>query len=76
MAVPIYEGETAVLPMALLPMQQAQRRPEQVRVFVGKPAVAMDGTRSQEGDVDYDPKVLRQVVIPNPITVHLGAPPM
>ena len=74
MAVPIYEGETAVLPMALLPMQQAQRRPEQVRVFVGKPAVAMDGTRSQEGDVDYDPKVLRQVVIPNPITVHLGAP--
>lgn len=71
--IPIYEGETAVLPLMLVPMEQRQTRPGQARIFVGKPAVAMREPRSQEGG-EADPRIMRQVVIPNPITVHLGAP--
>ena len=128
-SIPIYDGERAVLPMTLLPMQQSQRRPEQTKIFVGKPAVAMQEKSNQEGPAgtaqgfregraadgsqggmepgkgeaagegtaangfsgeasgengsaagqmagteDAGGRVLRQVVIPNPITVHLGAP--
>lgn len=72
--IPIYDGETAVLPLELVPMQPMQRRPEETRIFVGKPAVAMQETRAQEGETEPDERVLRQVVIPNPITVHLGVP--
>ena len=59
--------------MALIPMQEAQRSPGQAEISVGEPAVAMETPRSQQGTID-SPYVLRQVVIPNPITVHLGAP--
>lgn len=84
--IPIYEGETASLPLEFAPMQLMQRRPETTKVFVGKPAVAMSVPRQQEGvpdadallpqngESENDSRVLRQVVIPNPITVHLGAP--
>ena len=71
--IPIYEGETALLPLELVPMQQMQRRPQQTRIFVGQPAVASRTPRNQEGTTD-SARILRQVVIPNPITVHLGAP--
>lgn len=71
--IPILDGETAILPVALVPMQERQRSPEQTEIYVGKPAVAMQETRSQEGLLTT-PYVLRQVVIPNPITVHMGAP--
>ena len=47
--IPIYEGETALLPLGLVPMQSMQRRPEEKKIFVGKPAVAMQETRVQEG---------------------------
>ena len=125
--IPIYEGETAVLPMELVPMEARQRRPGETKIFIGKPAVAMQEPRTQEGsggaeagsnttagrsmpgagigtggtmpgggtgvgngstpgtgtgmgngstsEVGTDGgRILRQVVIPNPITVHLGAP--
>lgn len=71
--IPIYEGETAVLPLMLVPMEQRQTHQGQTRIFVGKPAVAMREPRSQEGG-EADPRIMRQVIIPNPITVHLGAP--
>lgn len=71
--IPIYEGETAILPLALIPMQAMQRTPSQTEITIGKPAVARHETRGQEGPVSA-PYVLRQVVIPNPITVHLGRP--
>ena len=35
--------------------------------------MAMREPRSQEGG-EADPRIMRQVIIPNPITVHLGAP--
>lgn len=71
--IPILDGETAILPIALVPMQERQTSPEQTNIYVGKPAVAMQGARKQEGPMAA-PYVLRQVVIPNPITVHMGAP--
>ncbi len=73
--IPVYDGETAVLPLILVPMQEQQGREVQTQIPVGAPAVTMTGERRQEGpekgDMSY---VLRQVVIPNPITVHLGTP--
>ncbi len=71
--IPIYEGETAILPLALLPMEDMQRTPSVTEIYIGKPAVAMAAPRSQEGP-SGSTYVLRQVVIPNPITVHLGSP--
>ncbi|MCI9221433.1 MAG: LysM peptidoglycan-binding domain-containing protein [Lachnospiraceae bacterium] len=77
--IPIYDQETAVLPLAMIPMQERQRRPAETRIFVGKPAVVMQERRSQEGPADAEEdargdRILRQVAIPNPITVHLGPP--
>lgn len=72
--IPIFDGELATLPLALVPMQGRQRT--QTEIPVGAPAVSMEGERNQEGSVGGDavPYVLRQVAIPNPITVHLGTP--
>lgn len=71
--IPIFDGETAMLPLALIPMQELQRSPAQAEINIGGPAISMPVRRNQEGSVT-SPYVLRQVVIPNPITVHLGAP--
>lgn len=71
--IPIYENENAILPLALVPMQNQQRTPSQTEITVGKPAVARQETHGQEGPAAV-PYVLRQVVIPDPITVHLGSP--
>lgn len=46
--IPIYEGETALLPAELVPMEERQRRPMQRKLFVGRPAVAMQEPRMQE----------------------------
>lgn len=73
--IPIFDGELATLPLALVPIQGRQSR-MQTEISVGAPAVSMEGERNQEGSVggDAEPYVLRQVAIPNPITVHLGTP--
>lgn len=71
--IPVFDGETAVLPLALIPMQETQRSAVQSEISIGQPAISMQEQRNQEGSA-ATPYVLRQVVIPNPITVHLGAP--
>lgn len=71
--IPIYDGETALLPLTLIPMQELQRNPAQTEISIGKPAVASHEMRNQEGST-ANQRILRQVVIPNPITVHLGTP--
>ncbi|MCM1045610.1 MAG: LysM peptidoglycan-binding domain-containing protein [Candidatus Gastranaerophilales bacterium] len=71
--VPVFEGETAVQSLSLTPMLGRQSEPAMTMVKIGKPAVASRTLRLQEKPVE-EPRVLRQVVIPNPITVHLGAP--
>ncbi len=74
--IPIFEGETAVLPVLLAPLQGSQPSQTMDEIDVGKPAVTAKGQRQQQGQEGDFPqgRVLRQVVIPNPITVHLGAP--
>lgn len=74
--IPILEGETAIQPLEFIPMRQEQRTPTVTEIQIGSPAVSMSGNRYQEGPSaeDTEPQVLRQVVIPNPITVHLGSP--
>lgn len=71
--IPILDGETAIQPLEFIPMQKKQRTPTVTEIQIGVPAVAMTGRRYQEGPLT-ESRVLRQVVIPNPITVHLGSP--
>ncbi|MDE6419321.1 MAG: LysM peptidoglycan-binding domain-containing protein [Lachnospiraceae bacterium] len=71
--IPILDGETAIQPIEFVPMQSTQRTPTVTEIQIGAPAVSLTGDRDQEGP-DTEPRVLRQVVIPNPITVHLGGP--
>lgn len=71
--IPIFDGETAIQPIEFIPMQAMQRTPTVTEIQIGAPAVSMTEDRQQEG-AEADPRVLRQVIIPNPITVHLGSP--
>lgn len=71
--IPILDGETAIQPLSFIPRQEAQRTPAVTEVHIGIPAVSMTENRNQQGS-DAESRVLRQVVIPNPITVHLGSP--
>lgn len=73
--IPVYDGQSAVLPLMLVPMQGGQRNSTRSEIMVGAPAVSGTEKRGQEGEEpDAAPYVLRQVTIPNPITVHLGTP--
>ncbi len=74
--IPIFDGESAHLPLVLIPMQGQERDGVQTEITVGAPAVTMEGAREPEGffQSGESGQVLRQVVIPNPITVHLGTP--
>lgn len=71
--IPILDGETAIQPIEFVPMREKQRTPTVTEIHIGVPAVSKTGKRYQVGP-DTEPRVLRQVVIPNPITVHLGSP--
>lgn len=71
--IPILEDETAIQPLAFIPMRKDQRTTDVTEITIGPPAVSMRGMRDQPGS-EINPLVLRQVVIPNPITVHLGRP--
>lgn len=71
--IPILDGETAIQQIEFVPMQERQRTPTVTEIQIGAPAASLTGIRYQEGP-RIDSRVLRQVVIPNPITVHLGAP--
>ena len=74
--IPIFDGETAVLPLSLSPMLNAQRSPVTKEISIGRPAVAMNDTVEQKGtviDPHTEPYVLRQVVIPDPISPSRNA---
>lgn len=72
--IPIFDGETATLPLTLTPLQPGARSAAPEKISIGAPAVTLPLTRIQDGRLYEPSRVLRQVVIPNPITVHLGAP--
>lgn len=71
--IPIYEGETAILPITLTPMQTGQRQKVVKEISIGRPAAALADTSGQNGPA-VQPRILRQAAIPDPITVHLGPP--
>ena len=71
--IPILDGETAIQPIEFVPMRKMQRIPTVTEIQIGAPAVSMAGSRYQKIP-GTDPQILRQVVIPNLITVHLGSP--
>ena len=76
MDIPIFDGETATLPVTLIPLQErlARQAAENIEsISVGGFGVNMPEVRNQEG-TSANARVLRQVAIPNPITVHLGPP--
>lgn len=74
--IPIFDGESASLPLVLVPMQGQGRNGMPTEITVGAPAVSMEGEREPEGFFQSaeSEQVLRQVAVPNPITVHLGTP--
>ena len=47
--IPIFDGETALLPLSFVPMQALQQRSTQTEIPIGSPAVAMHEPRNQEG---------------------------
>ena len=71
--VQIFDGENAIQPVPMIPMMEGQTAPLNYQIFVGRHAVAMTEPRNQIGPL-IEPFVFNQVIIPNPITVHLGAP--
>ncbi len=71
--VAIYEGETAVLPVTLMPMQEFARGGDIMKIELEKPAAARSEMRFQQAPPD-NARILRQAVIPRVITVHLGTP--
>ncbi len=71
--IPVFDGETAELPVMPAPLQERERSQTMEVLDVGAPAADFPCRQEQEGNA-AEPRVLRQVVIPNPITVHLGVP--
>lgn len=69
----IFDGIAAVQPAPMTPMTERQQTPGRTEIIIGKPAVQQNDPWNQEGPA-VEPFILRQVVIPNPITVHLGRP--
>lgn len=71
--VQIFDGEEAIQPVEMIPMQRGQSVPKIQEIHIGKHGVEMKEPRNQTGPF-IEPVVFRQVIIPNPITVHLGSP--
>lgn len=71
--VQIFDGENAIQPVSLIPMLEHQRIANTYEIVIGKHAVEMNEPREQVGPLT-EPRILRHVIIPNPITVHLGTP--
>jgi peptidoglycan hydrolase-like protein with peptidoglycan-binding domain len=71
--VQIFDGEKAIQPLVLIPMRAGQKVPIRQNLIIGKHAVQMTAPRNQVGPI-IEPFILRNVIIPNPITVHLGTP--
>ena len=71
----IFDGETAVQPVTMLPMPNNEDYPVTFHVNIGEHAVEMDTERHQEGFTPtIEPRIMRHVIIPDSITVHLGRP--
>ncbi len=71
--VQIFDGEKAIQPVTLIPMLEGQIIPHRQDIFIGKHAIALTKRQNQLGPF-MESLILRHVIIPDPITVHLGTP--
>lgn len=69
----IFDGETAIQPVIMIPQISRTGTPTQQTVDIGIHGVEMTEERHQVGPY-LDPRVMRHVIIPDRITVHLGTP--
>lgn len=69
----IFDEEVAIQPVTMIPMLESEEEPIDMEIIIGEHAVQMDILRDQEGPL-INPLVLRHVIIPDVITVHLGTP--
>jgi LysM repeat protein len=71
----IFDGETAIQPIPLLPVPNRLRGiAYNQTITLSEPAVISSKQRHQEGGGIGRNRVFGEVFIPNPITVHLGTP--
>ena len=73
MGVQIFDGEASILPVVMEPMTERGQRSGPAVFDIPKNALQDDTPRQGESDVP-NARVLREVIIPNYITVHLGHP--
>ncbi len=71
--VQIFDGEKAIQPVTLVSMPENHTIPRRQEFFIGRHAIAMTEPRNQEGP-RIEPRAFHHVIIPNPITIHLGKP--
>lgn len=71
--VKMFDGETAIQPIELLPATGVRGTPATRTIDLGKQGVELNEPRNQQG-TDVSPRVFGEVIIPDPITVHLGTP--
>ncbi len=69
----IFDGEHAIQPVTLIPLLASQNTITTYDINISPPSIQSPSQREQDGPM-REPRVLRHVVIPDPITVHLGAP--
>lgn len=69
----IFEDEHAIQAVSLIPLMSISRSMQTYDIYLGPAAIQLEQEQNQEGP-RIEPRILRQVIIPNPITVHLGAP--
>ena len=71
--VQIYDGEPSVLPVIMEPLTATNRNAQAQRIVIG-PNALLDATPRIQEHGPPSTRVLREVIIPEYITVHLGPP--
>ena len=69
----VFDGEDSIQPIELSQRLRSQTAPKTEEIYMGEHAVEMSEPREPAGPT-VAPFALRHVIIPNPITVHLGTP--
>ena len=69
----IFDGEYANQHVTMIPMTESESSSFETNISIGELAVEMEGERDQIGTT-LESRILRNVIIPDVITVHLGRP--
>lgn len=69
----IFDGIRSRQPVTMIPMLEGETEPSEIDIDLGEIAVEFDTPREQPGPL-IEARILRHVIIPDLITVHLGIP--